>query len=895
MGFFGRMPSCDLLPGRAAMQTVYVFPSRARKRVASFFGAYGRAVYKRPWLPIVVSLVGSAICWSGIPLVETEVDAVKLFGVSNGWSYGNFEITQMAFGDTVERSAVFVSWRETGQIGDFIAAMKAALALHQTIIETKADTGEDWRTWCVRPNSSLPCRPTVFLALGWRTEDAIDRSIRNGTGETELNRLKALSPVSGGHRCMRIVYDYQSKGDMESFEKWKHDWEKKVMNVVVSHRNVVFSNVALLNEMVIMVATDKLSSGEVPLMSVAFAGIFVVVFFTITGRPLANTRVFLVLAAVASVFLSMGCAYGLAGHLGVKNTATTILLVFVLLGIGVDDVIIIVHHVDGSSCVDLADRMAEGLSTSGLTITITSLTSAVGFAAATQVSMGIVRNFCIVGIFGIIADYLLQLSFFVGIFVYDERRRCAGLVDCICCISAPTCPEDIVSDFVGNKDQQHETKTVANQLRQCRVGACFRWWGRQLTSPVGIVLSTLSWLAILVGSTSQLQYVSTQFDLKLYYPKDSPVTNALVMQETFFPLENSDLYLVLDHRNVGERFFDERELAAIDGTSEAVLALGSWTHPPAEAWEAFDWTRGFRRWRQFHAMKGAASSSQSFKHELAAFLAAPEFPARDDVACPPLCVQPGFFRDHLSLNKAGVLEWSRIGLLSTWPPSSADRILQMKSAREAVEGNVALHDAGLKMFPFDHRFIHSERDDRILDMLLVSLASTCAVIAGMLMILVGPLVGIFVGTCIGLLDLSLLGLLVGAGWHLDTVVFLNISMVVGMCVDYIVHAVQSISQHLRSGMEPRESIMTSFEVVGRCVFEGALSTMLGLILPACFAKSRAAKNFGTTLTSAIVLGAAYGLIWAPTFLFLAASAHKRLRSALSGAELGSAAAATSTC
>merc|ERR1719265_1539107 len=49
------------------------------------------------------------------------------------------------------------------------------------------------------------------------------------------------------------------------------------------------------------------------------------------------------------------------------------------------------------------------------------------------VKLGIVEKFCALGAIAILTDYFLQLTLFLGVFVYDERRREAGRLDCLCC------------------------------------------------------------------------------------------------------------------------------------------------------------------------------------------------------------------------------------------------------------------------------------------------------------------------------------------------------------------------------------------------------------------------------------------------------------------------------
>lgn len=179
-------------------------------------------------------------------------------------------------------------------------------------------------------------------------------------------------------------------------------------------------------------------------------------------------------------------------------------------------------------------------------------------------------------------------------------------------------------------------------------------------------------------------------------------------------------------------------------------------------------------------------------------------------------------------------------------------------------------------FAHDEQFLRVERDDSILELLLQNLAITAAVVAGALVLLIGPVPGLLIGICVAVLDACLLGLLIAFGWPLSVVAFLNLSMVIGMCVDYIAHAMHTMEHALNEGKDPQDALVGSLELIGRCIFEGAFSTLCGLILPALLGKSQAARMFGTTLCLAIVLGAAYGLIWVPTLYYVLLCAKQRI-------------------
>jgi len=138
------------------------------------------------------------------------------------------------------------------------------------------------------------------------------------------------------------------------------------------------------------------------------------------------------------------------------------------------------------------------------------------------------------------------------------------------------------------------------------------------------------------------------------------------------------------------------------------------------------------------------------------------------------------------------------------------------------------------------------------------------------MLFLDVFVAIFSGICIALVDACIIGCMAAIGEPMTIVMFVNLTMVVGMCVDYIVHSSQEIMKELRHGRSPEEAVLLTMETMGRCIFEGAASTLLGLLIPGLLAPSAAARNFGRTICLAVLFGLTYGLVWGPTFLYIVA-------------------------
>ena len=136
--------------------------------------------------------------------------------------------------------------------------------------------------------------------------------------------------------------------------------------------------------------------------------------------------------------LCVGCgilvSFGLASAVGLFYGPVQSVLPFLLLGIGVDDMFIIVNAIDQTDPDDdIEDRVGEALSSAGVSITVTSVTDMAGFAAGSWTALPALNSFCLFAVFGVLGIFIAQLTIFTALASLDTRRRDGLRVDCCCC------------------------------------------------------------------------------------------------------------------------------------------------------------------------------------------------------------------------------------------------------------------------------------------------------------------------------------------------------------------------------------------------------------------------------------------------------------------------------
>ena len=84
--------------------------------------------------------------------------------------------------------------------------------------------------------------------------------------------------------------------------------------------------------------------------------------------------------------------------------------------------------------LSIKEHMQLALAKAGSSITVTSVTDLIAFLFGMITTLPAIRVFCIFASVGIIFDFSMQVTFFVGWLVIDQRRIKAKRLDGACCI-----------------------------------------------------------------------------------------------------------------------------------------------------------------------------------------------------------------------------------------------------------------------------------------------------------------------------------------------------------------------------------------------------------------------------------------------------------------------------
>jgi len=166
-----------------------------------------------------------------------------------------------------------------------------------------------------------------------------------------------------------------------------------------------------------------------------------------------HSKVLLGSTVILSITFSLAIGMGVGSVFGVRYTQATLLAMFVLLGVGVDDAFII-NDAFERSLVSLAppDRLAVALAEVGPAVLFTSTTDLVAFLVAMQYQIEAIRWFCISAAISIWAVFVCQIFFFSPLLVLNTKRLQSRRCD--------ICPCFVVRGMVEPQGQEADAAGV---------------------------------------------------------------------------------------------------------------------------------------------------------------------------------------------------------------------------------------------------------------------------------------------------------------------------------------------------------------------------------------------------------------------------------------------------
>ncbi|XP_056177183.1 uncharacterized protein LOC115669675 isoform X1 [Syzygium oleosum] len=726
-----------------------------------------------------------------------------------------------------------------------------------------------------------------------------------------LDPSTALGGFSGNNyseaSAFIVTYPVNNVLDKEGNETGKAvAWEKAFIQLaqdellqMVQSKNLTLS---FSSESSIEEELKRESTADAITILISYLVMFAYISLTLGDAPrlssfYISSKVLLGFSGVVLVMLSVLGSVGFFSILGVKSTLIIMEVIpFLVLAVGVDNMCILVHAVKRQPLeLPLEGRISNALVEVGPSITLASLSEVLAFAVGSFIPMPACRVFSMFAALAVLLDFLLQVTAFVALIVFDFLRAEDKRVDCFPCIK--------VSSSYADSDKGIGRKKIgllARYMKEVHVPILSLWGVKFLVISV--------FVAFAVASIALCTRIEPGLEQKIVLPRDSYLQGYFNNISEYLRI-GPPLYFVVKNYNYSSESRQTNQLCSISQCDSNSLLNeiaraslepeSSYIAKPAASWlddflvwmspEAFGCCRKFTNgsycppddqppccpsgqascaanglckdcttcFRHSDLQNDRPSTSQ-FKEKLPWFLSA--LPSAD-------CSKGGHGAYTTSVEllgyENGVIQASSFRTYHTPLNKQVDYVNSMRAARD-FSSRVS-DSLKIEIFPYSVFYMFFEQYLNIWKTALINLAiAVGAVFVVCLVITCSLWSSAIILLVLAMIVIDLLGVMAILKIQLNAVSVVNLIMSVGIAVEFCVHITHAFS--VSSG-DKDQRMKEALVTMGASVFSGITLTKLVGVLVLCFSRTEVFVVYYFQMYLALVLlGFLHGLVFLPVVL-----------------------------
>ncbi|XP_070562444.1 patched domain-containing protein 3-like isoform X2 [Ptychodera flava] len=812
----------------------------------SVFYRHGKLVGKYPWITILFSvLVAMGFAIGMLNFVE-ENRREKLWIPMGSQSIDNLYWVNEYFSNDIRFSQFIIEDRNVLRP----AVLQAMLELDKSVKSINA-SGVDWETVCYKvagqclSNSLLELwsfNETVIVNLS--TNDILDMiNTGNLTSPVYYNQLdieKLLGGITrdGSDRIisaratiMNFLLEDNREYDPDSGDEVDPNgdaFEEKVLEIGKTEQTNIDS-VFVFNIFGFGEESSKSIQGDVSLLSAGYMLIIAYVAIMLGRFTVIEQKFYVAVGGVLCVGLSILVAIGLSSACGFFYGPVHTVLPFLLLGIGVDDMFVIVQAwsnlPEDAKKNPIHERVGQALRHAGVSITVTSITDFVAFGIGASTILPALRSFCVYCAIGIFFLFFFSITFFTAVLAIDQRRVESKRNACCCCYVHQ-------ADFPRWRCGQDNKGLLASCFRHGFANGLMK-----LPVKIVVVIAALALLGVNIWGTINLEQ---EFQFEWFLPEDSYVIDYLDASDTYFPASGlaGDVYLVdVDYYTEFQALddlYDQLE------NNQYIFAIDSW-YEDLRVW--------IRRQKNSDPAYG---DNDLPVNETVFFTWALEFLQVTN--------EGRRHSDDIKLSQDNIT-YSRINFQFVSLENSAIQIDAMQDIRKIIKNiGFTAEDAA---FAYAEVFPTWDANQVIKKELYRNLGLAMAAVFLVTLILIANLwTSLLVFLCVIFTLVDVTGMMHFWGLTIDTVTTINLILAVGLAVDYSAHIGHTFMT--LKGTRDRRAKYT-LGAIGPAVFNGGFSTFLAFVL-LIFSNSYIFKVFFKIFFLVVLFGLFHGLVFLPVML-----------------------------
>ncbi|XP_071954155.1 patched domain-containing protein 3-like [Antedon mediterranea] len=808
-------------------------------RIGSFIGRY-------PSVCIVISIAVTIIFGTGLLLINEENRREKLWIPSESDNQNYFDYVSNNYKDPFYELLVFENKNMLTP-----ESLKAMLKIDE---EVKAiNVGKSWESICARFGGD--CYVSSILELwGFNrtvieslTQEDIIKKINNESDLISLvtQRTLKLSSLLGGvdnetyitgAKASRVIYGLTDNKEFDESEgrqvdRDAEDWETEFIEIGTSDYEDM--NVYVLAYTSFDTESANAINGDLMILVFGYALLLVYIIIMLSKFTLVEHRVYIAICGVATVGFSIVVAIGFCSMIGLIYTPVHSVLPFLLLGIGVDDMFVIVQSWDNLSKdekkMSIPEQCSLALKHAGVAVTVTSVTDISAFLIGATTILPALRSFCVFCGIGIIFLFFFSIMFFTPMLCLDMRRVNNKRDACCCCYQHG---DDYKPSECGQKNR---FQIVFDEIYSPLL----------IKTPVKIVVVIITAVLLGFGIWGFID-LEQFFNFRWFLPSDSYATYVLEVNDIYYPENGVPSAIYLNNVDL----FSERSAVNTlynDAINNKFIDSNSFSN----------WYEEFEQWIQTNKWNEQEYNNETMwpdTHE-AFVLWVNEFlldPTGGDT-----------FKADVIFDNSTSLEIisSRISFAHIVLKGSTEEVDAMDSIQEFT-ANFEFEGDGYA-FAFSENYIQYESNKVIQEELFRNLGLACVCVFLIILLLLANLKAcllVFLAVMLTLVDLA--GFVHHWGLTIDVVVTIQLILSIGIAVDYAAH----IGHMFMTVTGTRnDRVLKTLQNIGSAVFNGGFSTFLAFALLS-LSTSYVFRTFFKIFLLVVIFGLFHGLVLLPVLL-----------------------------
>ncbi|XP_061189383.1 patched domain-containing protein 3-like [Saccostrea echinata] len=811
---------------------------RQEERIGRVFGLYGRFLERHPVKVLAIAISVNCLLGLGMLRLETESGSEKFYTPENSQASKDRDFLKNVYPSNSD----FYSHKESSDFTEVLiltkdrgnmltsAFLDDVTSVDNYVRNSISVNNKTFANICAKQNGNCVVSGDIFLSNDFKQMMLANNITYPIFKESSISFLLARASSSSGilTYAMGLKLTYYLSG--ANSKEWEKAFVESISGAVVNVSELAPSySRALDDELEKNIGGDILFFALTLTLMMTYASIA-------TSRQNCNfiaDRSLLGQAGVLAAGLSIVSSFGLLSLIGVKYISIVSVMPFLIIGIGIDDVFILMSGIADAETIEnssVSDRIYFMMKTSGIAITITSITDFLAFLIGASSVFLSVRNFCIYTGVAVLFCYINQITVFSACIAINEKRI-KGNRHCVACC-------------IRTKDRESLRK---DGKTGCSLYACAGYPPKERDDvdsplekyPKRFIQKIMSYLAlkIIIIFIFVIYFGFSVFGA-VHLKQGLSLPN-LVTEDSFFYkystwLENYFTTEIVMSFNV--KTTQTYSSSWTQGVITSVLTTAKQDKDIDHAFE-LNWLSAFKQSALY-----VDTSESAFIAALQTFLTNVPLYASDVV-----------------INSAGTsITSSRFYLKTNSLKSSYDQGKMMLRMREVTS------NSAIPMIVYADPFIFFEQFVEILPSTLQTVGIAIAVIIFVTIVFMPhPTLIVIVGATLFTILLGVFGFMYFWDISLSSITMIHLVMTVGFSVDFSAHICHA---YLAVDADDRATkVHLALDRSGGPIFNAAFSTLLGVSILG-FANSYIFKTFGQMMFLVIFFGLVHSVLLIPVVL-----------------------------